>query len=77
MCVDAHVASGSTQALSLTVGNVLLCFGVAVLLGHAKVDNMDQIGVLCVRTSHQEVVWLDIAINQILLVNCLDAIKLR
>ena len=40
MGVDAHVARGSAQALSFSVGNVLLRLGIPVLLRHAKVDDV-------------------------------------
>jgi hypothetical protein len=55
---------------------VLLGFGISVLLGHAKVDDVNHIGSLGSRSSDEEVVRLDIAIDQILFVDCLDTRKL-
>lgn len=72
MSVYAHVASGSRQTLALPVGNVLLRLGVAVLLGHAEVDDVDHIGSLRSRPADQKVVGLDVAIDQIFLVYGLD-----
>ncbi len=76
MSVDAHVPSGSAKALSLAIRYMLLCLGIAVLLGHAKIDDVHQVGMFCVRSSHKEVVWLDISVNQILFVDRLDTAKL-
>ena len=56
---------------------MLLSFGVTVLLGHAKVDDMDQVGVFRMRFSNQKVVGLDISVDQILFVDRLDATQLR
>lgn len=62
---------------------MLLRFGITVLLGHSEVDNVNNslAGVLLVRVvaelSNQEVVGLDIAVNEVLLVDSLDAGKLH
>lgn len=76
MGVDTHVASGTGQRLALSVGDVLLGLGVAVLLSHTKVDDVDDVGALGARTTNEEVVGLDVAVNEILLVDGLDAGKL-
>ena len=41
MSVDTHIPSGSTQALSFSVWDVLLRLWVAVLLRHTKIDDVD------------------------------------
>jgi hypothetical protein len=41
MRVDAHIARCPAKAFALAVRDVLLRLGVAVLLGHAKVDDVD------------------------------------
>jgi len=43
MGVDAHIPRGSAQALSFTVGYMLLGFRVAILLGHAKINHVDDL----------------------------------
>lgn len=43
MGVDRHVASGSGKRLSLAIWDVLLGLWVAVLLGHAEVNGVDDI----------------------------------
>ena len=76
VCVDTHVASSARQGLALAVRDVLLGLGVTVLLGHAEIDDMDDVGGLGRRAADEEVVRLDIAVDQVLLMNCLHARKL-
>jgi hypothetical protein len=75
MGVDTHVTGSTGQRLSLTVGNVLLGLGVSVLLGHAEIDHVDDIGCLSTRSSNQEVVRLDITVDEVLFVYRLDSRK--
>ena len=77
MGVDAHVPGGSRERLALPVGDVLLRLGVAVLLGHAEVDNVDDICRLGAGPADQEVVGLDVAVDQVLFVNRLDTRQLQ
>lgn len=76
MSVDTHVTCCTGQRFPFTIGDVLLGLGIPVLLGHTKVDDMNHICSLGARPSDEEVVWFDIAIDQILFVDCLDARKL-
>jgi hypothetical protein len=76
MSIDAHVACRPTQTLALAIRNMLLGLGVAVLLRHAKIDDKDRVGRLGRGSPDQEVVGLDIAVDEILLVNGLDASEL-
>lgn len=69
--IDAHVTSGSAERFALAVRYMLLGFGVAVLLCHTKVDDVDQIGVIRVGFADKEVVRLDITVNEVLFMNCL------
>lgn len=69
--IDAHVTGSAAQRLALAVRYMLFGLWVAVLLGHAKVDHMDQVGVFGVGLSSQKVVWLDITVDQVLFVDCL------
>lgn len=73
MCVDAHVSCCARQRFALSVGDVLLGLGVAVLLGHAEVDDVDDVGRLGARAADEEVVGLDVAVDEVLLVDCLYA----
>lgn len=70
--VDTHISGGSREGFPLAVRNMLLRLRVTILLGHAEVDNMDYARGLGAGTADQKVVGLDIAINQILLVDGLD-----
>lgn len=73
MSVDTHVASGAREGLALAVGNVLLRLGVAVLLGHAKINDVNDIGGLGAGTANDEVVGFDVAVDEVSLVDGLDA----
>jgi len=75
--VDRHVPRRAREALALAVRDVLLGLGVAVLLGHAKVDDVHRVGVLGARAADQEVVGLDVAVDQVLLVDRLHSRELR
>jgi hypothetical protein len=74
--IDTHVSGGSRQGLSLSVGYVLLCLWVPVLLGHSEIDDMDDVGAFRARTPDQEIVWLDISVYKVLFVNGLDSREL-
>ena len=63
MRVDTHVTRSSRERLAFPVGDVLLRLGVAVLLGHAEVDNVDNVGALGAGAADEEVVGLDVAMN--------------
>ena len=76
MSVDAHVARCARQALALSVWDVLLGFWVAILLCHAKVDDVDKVCVFSAWSANKKIVGLDISIDQVLFVNCLDSSKL-
>ena len=69
MCVDGCVACCAGQVLVLAVGDVLVCAGVAVLLGQAKVDDVHQVALLA--QAHQEVVWLHVSVDEVLRVDVL------
>ena len=73
MGVDAHVSCGTGKRLPLAVRNVLLGLRVTVLLGHAEVNNVDNVGGFAVGPSDQEVVRLDVAVDEVLLVDGLHA----
>jgi len=73
MGVDRHVSCCSTQTLSLSVRDMLLCLGVSVLFGHSEIDHMNDIGGFSTGTANKEVVGLDISVNQVTVVDCLDS----
>lgn len=76
MSIDTHVTCCTRQRLAFTVWDMLFGLGVSILLCHAKIDDMDDIGGFRARAANEEVIWLDIAVNEILLVDGLDAGKL-
>lgn len=52
---------------------MLLGLWVAVLLGHAKVDDVNDIGSFSAWSANEEIVGFDIAVDEIFLVDGLDA----
>lgn len=75
MCVDRGVACCASQVLVLPIRNVLVRAGVSVLLGQAKVNDVDQVALLA--KAHEEVVGLDVTMDEVLGVDVLDAANLR
>jgi hypothetical protein len=69
MGVDTHVTRSTGERLALPVRNVLLCLGVTVLLGHTKVHDVNYISALGAWSADEEVVRLDVAVDEVLLVN--------
>lgn len=55
---------------------MLFRFRVPVLLGHSKVNNVNNISRFGVRSTDEEVVWLDVSIDKVLFVYCLYSRKL-
>ena len=43
MGVDTGISGGASQVLVFPIGDVLVCPRVSVLLGQAKVDNVDKV----------------------------------
>lgn len=61
----------SCQVLVLSVGNVLASSVVSVFLGQSKVYQEQLVAVSS--NSHEEVVWLDVAMDEVLVVNILNS----
>jgi len=71
--VDTHITSSSRQRLPLTIRNVLLGLGIAILFGHTKIDDMDDVGSLAAWAPNEKVVWLDVSVDQVFLMDGLDS----
>jgi hypothetical protein len=71
MSVDGSITSCASQVLILSVRDVEMGLGVAVLLGKAKIDNVDLVSTLA--NAHEEVVGLDISVDKRLGVDVLNA----
>lgn len=71
MSIDGRVAGGSCQVLVLAVRNVKVGLGVAEFLRKTKVDDIDLVATLS--NTHQKVVGLDIAVDEVARVDVLDA----
>ena len=63
MRVNTGVSRCAGQVLVLPVGYVLVRVDVPVLLGQAKVDDVDQVALLT--QPHQEVVGLDVPMDKV------------
>ena len=77
MGVDTHISSGAGKRFPFAVGDMLLRLWVTVLLGHAKVNNVDYIGSLRVWPADQEVVRFDVTVDEVFLMDGLDPRELR
>lgn len=71
MGVDGGVTRRAREVLVLTVGDVLVRLGVAVLLGETEVDHVHDLGALA--QADEEVVGLDVAVDEVLRVAVLEA----
>lgn len=71
MGVDGGVARSTCQILVLSVGDVEVSLGVAILLGKTEIDNVDL--VTSFTDTHEEVVGLDISVDERLGVNVFDS----
>ena len=65
--LERHRPGSSCQILVLSVRNVLTGPVVSVLFGQSKVDQEEFVAVT--PNTHQEVVWLDVTMNEILIVD--------
>eukprot|EP00187_Rhodella_violacea_P007101 CAMPEP_0174886340 /NCGR_PEP_ID=MMETSP0167-20121228/1575_1 /TAXON_ID=38298 /ORGANISM="Rhodella maculata, Strain CCMP736" /LENGTH=353 /DNA_ID=CAMNT_0016122291 /DNA_START=88 /DNA_END=1148 /DNA_ORIENTATION=- len=72
MGVDGGVTGGAGEILVLPVGDMDVCFMVAVLLCESKVDDVDDVRVL--PQAHEKVVGLDVAVEEASGVDVLDAL---
>lgn len=68
--VDRGIAGGTGQVLVLTVRDVEVGLGVAVLLGETEIDDIDLVSTLA--DAHEEVVGLDVAVDEGLGVDVFD-----
>ena len=69
--VDGSVTGSASQVLVLSVWDVEVRLWVTVLLGQTEINNVDLVATLA--NAHQEVVWLDIAVDERLGVDVLNA----
>ena len=76
MCVDTHVSGGACQALVLPVRYMLVGFGIDILLRQPKVDDMDGVLRLTRVPSNQEVLWFDVAVDEVFIMYIFYSVKL-
>ncbi len=46
---------------------------ISVLFRHSEIDNMNDVGCFAVWSTDQEVIWLDVAVDEIFFVDRLDS----
>lgn len=73
---DKHLAVWSTQKRCRWSIRRTLRLGIPVLFCHTKVDDVDGVGALSGWSTNEEVVGLNVPVDEVLLVNGLDASKL-
>ena len=76
MGVDAHVPCGTGKRFSFSIRNVLFGFRISVLLGHPKINDVNNISCLTIRSTNEEIIWLDVAVDEVLLVDSLNSRQL-
>lgn len=69
--VDGSITGCAGQVLVLTVWNVEVCLWVTVLLCQSEINHVDLVATLA--DAHQEVIWLDIAVDEGFGVDVFDA----
>jgi hypothetical protein len=69
--VDAGITGGTSQVLVLSVRNVEVRLGIAVLLGQTEINHVDLVAALA--NAHEEVVGLDVTVDEGLGVDVLNA----
>ena len=69
MCVSGGISRGSSQTLALLVRNVLSVARIPVPFGKTEIYGVDD--VLFLAHPRQEVVWLDISVQEVLLMHVL------
>jgi len=69
--VNGGVTGSAGKILVLPVGNVEVSLRVSILLGKTEIDHVDLVATFS--DPHQEVVWLDVAVNEVARVYVLDA----
>jgi len=74
MSVDTRVSGSSGQVLALSEGN-MFTIGVLVTLGETEIDD-ENVVLVGVSATDQEIVGLDISVNDSLLVYLLDSLYL-
>ena len=63
MCVYGGIAGGACQILTIAVGDVLTGLWVAESLRQPKINYVDV--VLLLANTDQEIVWLDVAMQEV------------
>ena len=75
MGVDAHVSGGASEALVLSVRNVLVGVDVDVEFGQPEVDDVDHLVASQRRSANQKVFRLDVAVDEMLGVDELHQVE--
>jgi hypothetical protein len=55
---------------------MLFGFWVSVLFGHAKINDVNDVGRFAVRSTNQEIIGFDVAVDEVFFVDCLDSREL-
>lgn len=71
MSIDGGVSSGASEVLVLAVGDMEMSLGIPIFLGQAEVNDVDLIATFT--DAHEEVIGLDVAVDEGLSMDVLDA----
>ena len=75
VCVDAGISGCPREILVFPVGDVLMRTGITILLGQAKVNDVDQVPFL--PQAHEKIVRLDITMDEVLGMDVLNSTNLQ
>ena len=74
MCINTGVSCSARQVLVFPIRYVLMCARVAVLFGETEINDIHKVAFFA--EAHEEVIGLDVAMNEVLGVDVLDATDL-
>ena len=73
MSINTCIPCSACQGLVIFIRDVLTCFRVPIPLGQTKINNIDNILLLSV--SNQEVVWLHVPVNEVVVMQKLKPLN--
>jgi uncharacterized protein YuzE len=71
MGVNGGVSRGSSQIFMLTIPNMLMGSRITIFFGESKINDINEIFTLA--KANQEIIWFDIAMNEIFGVDIFQA----
>jgi hypothetical protein len=64
MCIHRCITSRPSELFVILVRDVFSSFGITVTLGKPEINDVDNVLSLLLRDSDQKVIWLDVSVNE-------------